>query len=156
MPNGRKRTLDEAQRGEIIAVVTVTGSRGKAAEYVGCTVGTIDAAARRDADFGLRLQKAELGPVITNWKNINAAAKDVRYWRAAAWALEHLYPEDYALRRPRSMSAEQIRRALTEFAGAIVDDIADETVRAQIIDRLDKLAHELAAEPDAEDSDEPR
>jgi hypothetical protein len=153
MPNGRKRILDEAQRGEIIAVVTVTGSRSRGAEYVGCTVGAIDAAARRDPDFALRLQKAELGPVLTNWKTINAAAKDIRYWRAAAWALEHLYPEDYALRRPRSMSAEQIRRALTEFATVIVDEIDDEAVRTRIIDRLEKLAHELAADPNGEDPD---
>jgi len=112
--------------------------------------------ARRDPGFGAELQKADLGPVITNWKSINTAAQDTRYWRAAAWALEHLYPEDYALRRPRSMSAEQIRRALTEFAGVILDDIADESIRAQIMDRLEKLAHELATEPDAEDPDEPR
>ncbi|HTU27314.1 MAG TPA: hypothetical protein VMF30_18035 [Pirellulales bacterium] len=154
MASGRRRTLDDLQRRDVLTVVRVTGSRGKAAEYVGCTVGAIEAAARRDLDFGDELQKAELAPILLNLSKIKIAAEDTRHWRAAAWALEHLYPEDYALRRPRSMSAEQIRRALAEFADMIVDEIADEAVRARIMDRVERLAHELAAEPDAEDRDD--
>jgi hypothetical protein len=69
--------------------------------------------------------------------------------------LEHLYPEDYALRRPKSMSAEQIRRALTEFAEIILDDIVDESLRERILDRLDKLAQELVVDAGWEESDEP-
>ena len=69
------------------------------------------AAARRDPEFGIGLQKAELRPGLTQLEQHQCGRQGrSRYWRAAAWALEHLYPEDYALRRPRSMSAEQICR----------------------------------------------
>ena len=53
------------------------------------------------------------------------------------------------------MSAEQIRRMLDKFAAIILDEIADENIR-EITERLDKLAHQLAAEPDGEDPHEPR
>src|SRR5580704_15423274 len=120
MSDGGKTILDDSQRTTILAVVGMGGSRARAAKAAGCRTGAIEAVARRDPDFGYRLRRAESNPEITHLKNINAAAADARYWQAAAWALEHLYPEDYALRRPQSMSAEQIRRALTEFAEIIL------------------------------------
>jgi hypothetical protein len=156
MPDGRRGILDDAQRREIIAIVAVTKSWSRAADYIGCTVGVIEAAARRDLEFRFQLQKAESTPAIVNMNKINVAAKDVRHWRAAAWVLERLYPEDYALRRPRSMSTEQIRRMLYEFASMILDEIVDENARARIDDRLDTLARKLAAGPGEEELDEPQ
>jgi hypothetical protein len=155
MSNGRKKTLDQQQQRAIIAIVGVGCSRARAAKFVGCSVGAIDALARRDPAFGRRLDEAETQAELIHLKNINTAANEARHWRAAAWALEHLYPEDYALRRPRSMSAEQIRRALGEFAEIILDDIADESLRDKILARLDSLAQELATDPGGEKSDEP-
>ena len=155
-PMAARGILDDAQRARHSRHRGVTGSRSKAAEYVGCTSArsTPWPGAIR---FAAGCRRRSASPYLTNWKSINAAAEETRYWRAAAWALEHLYPEDYALRRPRSMSAEQISRALTEFAAMIVDDIVDETVRATNRRPARQAGPRTAAEPETEEeSDEPR
>jgi hypothetical protein len=150
MSDGGKIILDESQRGTICAIVALGGSRARAAKAAGCKVRQIEALARSDVEFARQLARAESKPELEHLKHIQAAAADARYWRAAAWALEHLYPEDYALRRPQSMSAEQIRLALTEFADIILVDITDESLRDKILERLDKLADELADQQTAQ------
>jgi hypothetical protein len=84
MSDGRKKVLDANDRRAILAIVGVGCSRSRAAKFVGCSVGAIDALARRNCEFGRRLGEAESQAELLHLKNINTAATEARYWRAAA------------------------------------------------------------------------
>jgi len=94
-----KLLLDDAKKREIVAILTVGCGRTVAARYVGCCAATIRRAMLKDPEFGERVGRAETSMEIAHLKNINTAAADVRYWRAAAWALERRFPQRYGQRK---------------------------------------------------------
>ena len=95
---GRKPLLDEAKRREICEILAVGGTRTMAAAYVGCSLDTIARTAQRDRMFAKQLRKASVECEICCLRNLSNAAQDPKNWRAAAWALERLYPERYGRR----------------------------------------------------------
>jgi hypothetical protein len=136
-------TLDESQKREVIAIVSVGCPRAVAATYVGCHVQTIAREAVQDSDFSDRLQQAESSHEILQLKNINAAANDVRQWRAAAWALERRYPDRYGARRAKTVTVAQVSQVLAQFSQIVVKEVPDLAQRRRIIKRLDELAKTL-------------
>ena len=98
---GRPPVLDSGKKREILAMLTVGCSRRTAARYVGCAAATIQNTAERDPQFAEQLHHADHLAEIEYLKNIRKAAKKEQGLRAAAWALERLNPEDFALRAPR-------------------------------------------------------
>ncbi len=131
----RKPLLDDAKQREICAILSVGGTRSVAAKYVGCCVDTIRRTALRDKVFAERIQKAEPSTEITFLKSIQTAAKESRNWRAAAWALEHLFPERYARRANSPLTREQITEILTQFAEELLVDLPAKD-REKIISRI--------------------
>src|SRR5580693_8951341 len=113
-----KGILDDYKQGEICAIVMVGGTRRLAAEYVGCHPETIRRTCLRDPQFAERLRKADCGPEINLLRAIQIATKDPKQWRAAAWALERLFPERYARRRPGAITPEQLDEVIRQI-GAI-------------------------------------
>jgi hypothetical protein len=137
------RKLDEGKQREIVAILSVGCSRRTAALYVGCCVDTIRNTAERDADFAARLQQAETSHEILHMKNINSAAADSRYWRAAAWALERIYPDRYGQRKAHTVSADQVTQLLAELAGVILQEVKPVATRKKILVRLQNLTQAL-------------
>lgn len=141
--NESRLKLDAAKRREICAILSVGGTRAMAATYVGCATATIRATARRIPEFAEQLRKTELGPEITFLKAIQAAAGDVKQWRAAAWALERLFPERYAKRPPESITLEQLTELMKTLAEIIAGEVPVKRYRQRLLARL----AELLAEP---------
>jgi len=131
--------LDAAQRNDIVAIVSVGGSRQMAASYVGCHVETIRRAAIESPEFAKRLRQAELGPEILFLKNLHAAADDVKQWRAAAWALERMFPERYARRKPTTITQDELTMVLEEIAKIIQSEVPAKRHRRRILQRLISL-----------------
>ena len=71
---GRKRLLDGYKRREILAILAVGGSREVAANYVGCSIQTIQNTADRDPAFAEKLRKKEQNVEINYLENIRQAA----------------------------------------------------------------------------------
>jgi hypothetical protein len=138
--------LDETKQREICAILAVGGTRLMAASYVGCCVATIRRTAEREATFGEQLRKAELSAEITFLKSIHAAASDVKQWRAAAWALERLFPERYARRLPDSITVEQMTEIIKALGAIIVGEVPVKRYRQRVLQRLAAL---LAEQPPA-------
>jgi len=137
-----RRGLDEFRKREILAILSVGCSRRTAARYVGCSPSTIRRTAERDPAFAEALHKAESKAQILFMQNIAAAARKEQYWRAAAWALERLNPEDYAARSPHAVTLEQIRTLVSEFARIIVEEVPIAAHRKKILRRLERLGRE--------------
>lgn len=128
---------------EICAILAVGCSRAVAARYVGCSVQTIRRTAEKDAAFAAELEKAESLHEILHLKHINQAAREGRYWRAAAWTLEHRYPERYGTRRPASLTFEQMYQALAQLADVLIAEIVDDALQDRVAGRLSELAVEF-------------
>ncbi len=131
--------LDENQQRDICAILTVGGTRRMAAEYAGCHIEAIRRTALADRDFALRIRKAEVGPEITLLRNIQVAASDPKQWRAAAWALERLYPDRYARRPPDAIGPEQLEEIIRQLGQIVVGEVPVKRFRERVLARLVEL-----------------
>jgi hypothetical protein len=138
-PNESRLKLNETKRREICSILAVGGTRAMAATYVGCVTATIRTTAQRLPEFAQQLRKAELGPEITFLKSIQAAAGDVKHWRAAAWALERMFPERYARRPPDTITVEQMTEVIKTLAEIIMGEVPAKQYRRRLLARLEKL-----------------
>jgi len=136
---GRPPVLDEIKQREIVAIISMGCSRRTAAQYVGCAHSTIQYTAEHNEKFAEKLERAQIQAVVTHVKNINAAAKKPQYWRAAAWVLERLMPNEYAAPHPNVITAEQMSRLLAYLSRIIVDEVPIAEYRKNIIKRLGEL-----------------
>ena len=98
--------LTEAQRHELVALLAAGHSRRAAARLVGCARSTIYRVEARDPEFAERVALAE-GPGESPQKKqdprkIFPTLHQPANWRAAAWVLERLNPEDFG--PPRNAS----------------------------------------------------
>lgn len=138
-PRTRSGALDDIKKGEICAIVAMGCSRATAARYVGCHRGTIRNTAMRDEAFALALAQAESKHEVLHLSYINKAAKEGRYWRAAAWALERRWPGRYAARKPGTFTLEQVSHVLAQFADVLLEEIPQDAERRRIRKRLAAL-----------------
>jgi len=148
-----KRGLTDEKRGQILALLKLGCSQNMAADYVGCDPRTIRREAERDPTFAEKLRQAG-GNAELGWlQNIRNAAKKEQYWRAAAWALERVFPERYARRGPDVLTLEQVGLLLSRFSQIMIDDIP-ERYRTRIAKRMDALARGLGIELKRKEADE--
>jgi len=144
---GRPPVLDEIKRREILAILSVGCSRTTAANYVGCSVSTIQNTAERDPKFAEELRRAESRAEITFLQAIQKAARDERHWRAAAWVLERKCPEQYGRRKADTLTIGQVKDLLEQFAQAIAEQLPAPKYRKAILKQLDRLLANLGKPP---------
>lgn len=136
-----KYKLDDAKKREIVAILSVGGTRLTAADYVGCTVPTVVRTAERDPEFADALRQAECRHEIVNLQNIQDAGK--KSWRASSWLLERSFPERYAKRPPRTMTVEELGYVVTQFARIVAMEVSSLADRDKVLRKLDSLAARL-------------
>lgn len=146
MEVGRPRVLNEIKKREICAILTVGCSRVRAAQYVGCHPDTIRNEARRDDEFAADLEHAESHHEINHLKHINDAAKEGRYWRAAAWVLERRYPDRYGRRKANTITIEQMSQALAQFADVMLEELPEGGARDQMLARVSEWTAQIQAQ----------
>jgi hypothetical protein len=137
----RKRKLDERRQTEICAAISLGCSRNAAARLVGCSATAIVRLAERDADFGERLHRAELQREIGPLRNIQLASQ--KNWRAAAWVLERLSPQNYAARKPAVLTPQQVSSVIAELTELFGRHILDLDARNQLRDEVGALLKKL-------------
>jgi hypothetical protein len=149
MPRGvRPFALDEAKRQQILTLLKIGCSRRTAALFVGCSPSTIRRTALRDPTFAEAINRAEGNVEAVYLERIYKAAKEARYWRAAAWVLERRNPEDYALRHPDAITPKQLRLFITQLIQVIVAEIPAAKHRKHLIERLKELMHLAGQAPE--------
>jgi hypothetical protein len=140
MTKPRRRLLDEVKQKEVLAILTVGCSQSMAAKYVGCSPATIRREAVRDPKFAQQLREAKGNAELGLLRNIRNAAKKEQYWRAAAWALERMFPERYARRGPDVITAEQLAQVLEQLMQRIMHHVPVPKYRKNIVKDLESLA----------------
>jgi hypothetical protein len=139
---GRPATLDERKRRQIIAIVANGSSRRVAARVVGCSHSTIRRTAERDPTFAAELDAAEQTLEVEALQSIRAAAKDSRYWRAAAWLLERKHPRDFARRDLGSLTEDDVLNLWRMMSDPLIQRLTDEEYD-EMQDRMYETARAL-------------
>jgi hypothetical protein len=134
------RILDDVKQREVLAILSMGCSQSMAAKYVGCAPATIRREAARDAKFAKKLREAKGNAELGLVKNIRKAANKEQYWRAAAWALERMFPEKYARRGPDVITAEQLAQVLAQLAERIIEQVPVDAYRKNIVKAVESLA----------------
>ncbi len=148
MEQSRRGILDELKQREICAILAIGCTRelAGALRRPASHPTTIRRTALRDAEFAAALEQAETTHEIAHMTHINAAAKEGRYWRAAAWALERKYPDRYAPRDPRTFTIDQIGQVLGAIRGSDSGgSFEGSSQRKRILARLTELTAGLQA-----------
>lgn len=114
-------------------------TRTMAATYARCHPATIRAEMRRDPSFANQIAQSELRSETSFLKVIHAAGKDPKQWRAAAWALERMYPERYARRKGNTLTEEQVQQLVAEMAEIVASELPITKYRQRIFNRLADL-----------------
>jgi hypothetical protein len=136
----RRRILDDMKQREVLAILSVGCSQSMAAKYVGCSPVTIRREAARDPKFAEKLAKARGSAELGLVKNIRKAANKEQYWRAAAWALERMFPEKYARRGPDVITAEQLAQVLAQLAERVIEQVPVDAYRKKIVKAVESVA----------------
>jgi hypothetical protein len=136
---GRPPVLDHVKKGQILAILGVGCSRRIAARYVGCSPRTIQNTADREPEFAKQLRRADHGAEIEYLKRIRTAAQKEQYWRAAAWALERLNPEDFARRPLGMLTLGQVKTLMTRLAEIVLAEIPVADRRKRVLKAVDRL-----------------
>lgn len=119
-----------------------------AAQYVGCAVSTIRLTAERDAEFAADLERSESQLEVVHLQNLEAAARETKYWRASAWFLERRCADRYGTPARGAAWRARLSRALAGIAEIIVEEVPVEAYRARVFSRLSRLTRALETEVD--------
>lgn len=94
LPRGRPRVITPEKEAEILAILTMGGSRNIAADYVGVGHGTLHEHIARDAEFSERIKRAESECQRLHLERLHLAEP----WQASAWMLERKWPNEFGRR----------------------------------------------------------
>jgi hypothetical protein len=136
MPH-KPRRLTDRQIHDICEMLSSGASRPTAAQFAGCHPATMRAEMRRNPDFANRVLQAELNLESTMLRAIRSVAEqDPKQWRAAAWALERIYPNRYAKRRTNTLTVDQVHEFISEVTEIIASELPVPRFRERIFHRL--------------------
>jgi len=110
--------LDDFHRALLLKLISDGLGWRTAAQCIGLDPNAVVYAAEHDRRFARDLLLAERALDREGVQRLLAAARNPRHWRAAAWLLERLNPDDYGRKRTRQPALD--RRTVDQLADAFV------------------------------------
>ena len=141
---GPKEKLDDAKKQLVVALISNGVSRRTAAHYVGVCYNTLVNTAMRDLKFHQDLTRAESR---ANWepiKNIMDASK--KDWRAGAWLLERMAPDEYVRQKPGVITKDVVSKVTRQFADIAMEELADKKARRRFMRRIHRVLRQNVSE----------
>lgn len=139
---GRPRSLDEDKKLEAVALFSAGCSWKAAARYVGCSANTLRREADRDKAFGERLRQAQVRSQLEPLQALRKKA--ATHWRAAAWLLERIDPEQF-VRFDRQLYQPQEVADLLENLKTVLEenllDFPNRFIAVEIVSRAQREAY---------------
>lgn len=131
--------LNAAQKQTAISVLQVGCSLRAAARAVGRSVRGLRRECRDDPAFHSELLNALSHAEMRHMKNLYDAAAETRNWRASAWALERMYPDQYGVKRPGTITRAEFVEMLTQLSDVVVAELPAVEDRQRVLRALRRL-----------------
>jgi hypothetical protein len=144
-----QKALDPDKKENILAILSVGGTRAMAASFVGCHPRTIYNEACRDKKFAEQISRYEVSPELAYLKTIFAAGAKDGGWRAAKWALERMYPTRYGARNPRMVAPDEVRSLMNDVVSTFAKNVQGASARRRIRNAVIEMEAQVAAQPQA-------
>jgi len=142
MPKRPPVPLSPEEREQIVKHRSVGMTFTRIALHIGCARSTISRLRKRDPDFEARLRQATGNLEARLLANVIQAGG--KSWRASAWALERLFPQQYEKRKPNELgSFEEISEAFDDIVDTLIRHVPRENrvaARAEIDAYVDSFA----------------
>ncbi|HEX3870407.1 MAG TPA: hypothetical protein VHV77_08225 [Pirellulales bacterium] len=124
-------------RRQFCALVSVGCSMRRAAKYVGVRHGTIRYNVLNDRQFAAMVRQAEMNREVAHIQNVRAAG--ARSWRASAWMLERLNPDDFRIRPPETVTVADVKSFLEGIGQVIATVIPTRELQKGVLAKLKAL-----------------
>lgn len=130
---------NEMSARDVVAAVRLGCDRATAARCAGWTMAQLDRRLAADEDFRREIERSEAVLELSHLRNVQAAAKDEKNWRASVWWLERSMPARYGKRGAASRGPAGDGWAPRVLAA--VEELLDAgPVRTQLADRIRQIA----------------
>ena len=141
---GRPPKLDAAKQEQVLGILRIGASMRIAANAVGCCPRTIMNTAKREPEFAKRINQAQSHHNVTLLQSIRTAATESKYWRAAAWLLERIDPDQFLKQPAQGISLNDLREFMEELSELIDEEVHDADTRTRIAERTDQHLRTLS------------
>ena len=120
----RKRLDDKARQKLLLTALRNGASRRQAAKSIGVGKTTLWRYLQDHPSFRWKIEQAEAHCYRRLVEQFDLDSKGD--WRASAWLLERLYPEDFGKRHPDHISPAQAAAAMEQIVAILVDEVPAE------------------------------
>ncbi len=120
---GRPPKLNEVRK-QFCLLVSAGFSNRKAATFSGVTHWAVGLAVRTDPQFAAEVRDAKMRRELLHLNNIRTAGQ--KSWRASAWYLERIDPDEYQARAPDTVTAADVKATFQGMGELIAEEVPEE------------------------------
>jgi len=151
--------LDQAKRTQLIALLAAGLSRRRATKLVGCARSTLYRLVERDPEFAGCVARAETSrqnTKDTDARQVFPTLHQPANWRAAAWVLERINPQDFGPREPEYFCLRGAAEMLGEFVDMLREELPQDACRL-VVRQINQLlaSYDAAYVPQLDEDPEP-
>ena len=138
----KRKKLTTKEQNEVLAILSAGCSRAAAARCIRRTPYLLRREIVEDTQFAEQVAKAEEGIELFYLSRIRTAAQKEQHWRAAAWVLERRLPNRYGVKKPESLTTEQVQKFMTTCLQILAEELPNDEQREKILNRLSEELEE--------------
>jgi hypothetical protein len=135
--------LTDEQKSRLCTALSMGCDREVAASLVGCTLEGIKRQMQHDAQFAAQVCQAEAASELAHLRNVQAAAKDVKNWRASVWWLERRSPERYAGRKAGVVTVRQLKAFVAMLVEVVSREVRDAGDQQRVMAQLASIGRSV-------------
>ena len=132
----KQKKLTQREREEVLAILTLGCSRAAAARSVMRSPHFLRFMIASDPEFAEQVAKAESGMEIFCLSHIRQAIAKNQNCRTALWLLERRLPNQYAAKKPETLTPEHIQKFIEACMKVIIECVPNKKLQTTIINRL--------------------
>jgi len=116
-----KSKITDEQQIQICAMVGVGCSLRTASRLAGCADSSVRSLLQRDRAFETRFRKSQQSCELMALRHVQLAGE--KNWRAAAWLLERMRPNDYGRIKQDLMTQQQADQVFSQFTEIMMREV---------------------------------
>jgi hypothetical protein len=143
----RRNVLDEFQRGRVCGMLVLGATRREIAQLLKVHASTIARTAERDEKFAKEIEESEALCKLRPMKAMFFAME--KHWRAAAWMLERMQPDQFGRRKGEVFARREVREVVDRLLEFVETKVTDDATREEIRLAADGFCEEIGQAPAA-------